>query len=109
MPADSETQRGSWLIYATAFSIALPVLYVLSSGPAQCIERTEAGSYTLGALFTKDDLSIPYRQGSFVMYRWTPPINMLFLPLECVPRNSGPAKTLNWYWNLFGAHWHYGG
>jgi hypothetical protein len=44
MPAEPEARRASWLIYATTFGAVLPVSYVLSSGPAQCIERTDAGA-----------------------------------------------------------------
>src|SRR5579859_6602485 len=107
MPADLESHRGSWLRYATAFGVLLPVLYVLSSGPARCINWKKTSSFSFGQLFAKDDLRVPYRQGSFVLRRWATPIRFVFLPLEMVPDDSVAGKTLNWYWDLFGTHWHY--
>jgi hypothetical protein len=109
MPAESETCRGSWLVYSTTFAVVLPVLYVLSSGPAQCIERTDAGTFTVGRLFVKgdlnpwvkDDLSIPFRQGSFALCRWAPPIRKIYTPLELLSERSATGKILGWYWNIF--------
>jgi hypothetical protein len=106
MPAASETRDSSWLVYAATFAVVLPILYIVSSGPAQCIERTETGGLTVGHLYVKNDLSIPYRQGSFAYYRWAPPIRKIFEPLEWLSGKSTAGQVLNWYWNLFGVHWH---
>jgi len=100
MPAEFEIHRGPWLLYATAFSVVLPALYVLSSGPAQCIHRTETSSFTFGTLFIKDDLSIPYRQGG-IYSRWASPFRETYSPLDRLSRNSEAGGILNWYWGLF--------
>src|SRR5690242_2631549 len=84
MAAESETRRGMWLIYATTFAVVFPVLYVLSSGPALCIEQTESGSLKVGSLHVKADPTIPYRQGSFYHHHWVEPIAKLYLPLNWV-------------------------
>jgi hypothetical protein len=78
-----------------------------SSGPAQCIERTETGAFTVRHLIVKDELSIPYRQGSFAYFRWASPIRKIFAPLEWLSSKPAAGKVLNRYWNLFGTHWHH--
>lgn len=108
MHAEPETHRSSWLAYA-AVAVALPALYVLSSGPAQCIERTETGSFTIGKLFDNDGPNIPFRQGSFRIgcaKHWTPLVGNIYRPLTWVANNAVPGRVLNWYWNLFGERSH---
>ena len=115
MPAEPETRNSSWLVYATTFAVVFPVLYVLSSGPAQCIERSDTGKLTLGHLFVKralrplvnDDLSIPFRQGSFALCRWAPPIRRIYAPLEWLSGRSASIGILGWYWDVFRPPSHY--
>src|SRR5260370_32978999 len=97
MPAEAETRRASWLMYATSFAVVLPVLYVLSSGPAQCIERNEAGFLTIGQMFVGDDLSIPFRQGGLYS-RWTSPLREIFSPLDWLSMKSSSCRILTSAW-----------
>jgi hypothetical protein len=105
MAAESETRDSSWLVYATTFAVVLPVQYVLSSGPAQWIRRSDAGKYVIGEMFAKSDLSIPHRQGSFASH-WAPPFREIYSPLEFLRIIPSADRGLDWYWRCFGINWH---
>ncbi len=103
MKDEPASRSNAWQAF-TAIVIALPALYVLSSGPAQCIEQTDAGSFTIGNII--GPTSIPIKQGAWTS-NWDSPFREIYEPLWWVRWNTGVGEALDWYWNAFGMHVHY--
>ena len=106
MPAEPETQRGSWGAYAMTIAVGLPALYVLSSGPAQSIVQSKVGASTLRVLSAPEEIQeyISYCQGSHAC-RWLPPLARVYSPLAQLEKKLPFGNALNWYWDACGAEW----
>ena len=91
-------------------AVTLPVLYILSSGPAQCIEWKEGEMLSLSGQHFTNELNIPFRQGSFSISvatsRWPAHFQKFYMPLNKLANNALAGRVLNFYWSLFGDHSH---
>ncbi len=105
MHDEPESTQGRWMMYFTLTLLALPVLYALSSGPAQYVARTETGRITLSFVSGPNAPMeyIPFCQRA-VDSRWTPALATIYLPLTRLEQHAIAAIPLNWYWRLFGEH-----
>ncbi len=109
MPAEPETRRASWLVYAATFAVALPVKYVVSSGPMQILAPAPYAYSNTGGGFGGGMASVGFggRMGAVVGFgggmgpvgRWDTPVCIVYAPLERLAETEWVGETLTDYWD----------
>lgn len=95
MSSSSATNRGSWLKSATVALFALPVLYVLSSGPMQLVRLPQPNVIVVQGIL------VPLVAPRVIETRWDCRIEKIYTPLSWLHENTILRSFFDRYWGLF--------